>query len=193
MIERDYVEKVMKTWNPHVPDSEVESTYKYMQEEWQEHVKHSLQSKMEEYEAAGIPPGPAIEQLEGAFIEKAALKSVIDIHLGEYLEEIEKRRRGHNRDYYAHLWTIQDPDGWRKTPWETDINPQLAVALIQSFPEEGPEFYVFTAARIERELYETGEMPEISETFLEEVREAIAEWEAAGASRERLSFADVRV
>ncbi|NNO10342.1 hypothetical protein [Corynebacterium lujinxingii] len=106
---------------------------------------------------------------------------------------MKKRRRGHNRDYYAHLWTIQDPDGWRKTPWETDINPQLAVALIQSFPEEGPEFYVFTAARIERELYETGEMPEISETFLEEVREAIAEWEAAGAPRERLSFADVRV
>ncbi|MBC3179651.1 hypothetical protein IAU68_01380 [Corynebacterium lujinxingii] len=94
MIERDYVEKVMKTWNPHVPDSEVESTYKYMQEEWQEHVKHSLQSKMEEYEAAGIPPGPAIEQLEGAFIEKAALKSVIDIHLGEYLEEIEKTPSG---------------------------------------------------------------------------------------------------
>lgn len=148
---------------------------------------------MEEYEAAGIPPGPAIEQLEGAFIEKAALKTVIDNSLGEYLEEIEKRRRGINRDYYAHLWTIQDPDGWKKTPWEIDINPELFAAVIQSFPGEGSEFHVFAAARIERELYATGEMPEISDTILEEVHEAIAEWEAAGAPLEKLSFADVRV
>ena len=57
MIEREYVEKVMRTWNPHIPDHDIDSTYRYMQSDFQRRVEGSLKSKMEEYEAAGIPPG----------------------------------------------------------------------------------------------------------------------------------------
>lgn len=194
MVKREYVEKVMKTWNPHVPDDEVESTYRHMQADVQQRVKSSLEYKLTEYAAAtGKPPGPWVAQLEGAAIEIEVDKSVTDFYLGEYLEEIEKRRRGINRAYYAHLWTIQDPDGWKKTPWEIDINPELSGAVRRTFPEEGVEFYVFTAARIERELYATSEIPELTEAFIEEIREAIAEWKAAGEPLWQLSFADVKV
>lgn len=193
MIEREYVEKVMKTWNPHVPDYEVESTYRYMKEDWQQRVKTSLEYTLKEYEAVRNPPAPWIEQFEKPSIEKSVLKAVTDSYLGEYLEEIEKRSRGINRDYYAHLWTIQDPDGWKKTPWEIDMNPDLSRAIRETFPEERAEFYVFTAARLERELYATSEIPELTEALLEEIREAIAEWKAAGEPLWQLSFADLKV
>ncbi len=115
MAKREYVEKVMKTWTPHVLDDEVESIYRHMQADFQERVKSSLEYKLTEYaEALGHPPGPWVAHFEGAAIEIEVLKSVTDFYLGEYLEEIEKRSRGFNRDYYAHLWTIQDPDGWKK-------------------------------------------------------------------------------
>ncbi|WP_269508468.1 hypothetical protein [Corynebacterium faecium] len=193
MIEREYVEKVMRTWNPHIPDHDIDSTYRYMQSDFQRRVEGSLKSKMEEYEAAGIPPGPLVEQLEGAFIEKAVLDEVIQYHLGEYLEEIEKRRRGLDRDYYAHLWTIQDPDGWKKTPWEIDINPELFAAVRQTFPEEESPFHVFTAARIEREMYASEDMPEVDVAFLKEIHQAVADWEAAGSPLEKLSFSHLTV
>ena len=47
----------MRTWNPHIPDHDIDSTYRYMQSDFQRRVEGSLKSKMEEYEAAGIPPG----------------------------------------------------------------------------------------------------------------------------------------
>ena len=193
-VKREYVEKVMKTWNPHVPDDEVESTYRHMQADFQERVKSSLDYKLTEYaEALGHPPGPWVAQLEGAAIAIQVLESVKDLYLGEYFEEIEKRRKGINRGYYAHLWTIQDPDGWKKTPWEIDMNPDLFRAIRETFPEERAEFYIFTAARLERELYATSEIPELTEALLEEIREAIAEWKAAGEPLWQLSFADVTV
>lgn len=137
--------------------------------------------------------GRGVAQLEGAAIEIEVDKSVTDFYLGEYLEEIEKRRRGINRDYYAHLWTIQDPDGWKKTPWEIDMNPDLFRAIRETFPEERAEFYIFTAARLERERYATSEILELTEAVLEEIREAIAEWKAAGEPLWQLSFADLKV
>lgn len=193
MIEHSYVKKVLKTWNPQTPDTEIDSLHKHMVKRWEERVAYNLEGKMEEYEAAGIPPGPLIQELEGAFIQQAASKSIIDEYLGEYLEEIDKRSRGINHDYYAHLWTIQDPDGWKKTPWETEFNPQLFDAVVSSFPNDDTAFHVFMAARIEREIYVNSEMPEIDRTFIDEVQEVVAGWRAAGSELRELSFSHLKV
>ena len=100
-----------------------------MNKEWKERAEHGKKCKQEEYEAAGFDSWPIAEIIEGPLIEEEARKATIDWYLGEYLEEIEKRSKGYNYLYYAHLWTIQDPDGWRKTPWLMEINPELEAAV----------------------------------------------------------------
>ena len=63
----------------------------------------------------------------------------------------------------------------------------------QTFPEEESPFHVFTAARIEREMYASEDMPEVDVAFLKEIHQAVSDWEAAGSPLEKLSFSHLTV
>ena len=185
MIEYDFVEKVMKTWNPHTPEHDIVNTHEFMNQECKERAERGKNSKRQEYEAAGFDSWPIAEIFEGPLIEEEARKATIDWHLGEYLEEIEKRSRGYNYLYYAHLWTIQDPDGWRKTPWLMQINPELEAAVKSTFPNESGAFHLLMSARIEHDRYYSGEIPEMTDEYVQEVRD-----EESHQRRTRRNFDD---
>lgn len=78
MIEYDFVEKVMKTWNPYTPEHDITDTHAFMNKEWKERAEYGKKCKQEEYEAAGFDSWPIAEIIEGPLIEEEARKATID-------------------------------------------------------------------------------------------------------------------
>lgn len=83
MIKYDFVEKVMKTWNPHTPEHEIVGKHKFLNKNLKERTERAMKAKQEKYEAAGLNSEPITETLEALLIEEEARKATIDCHLGE--------------------------------------------------------------------------------------------------------------
>ena len=193
MIEYDFVEKVMKTWNPHTPEHEIVGKHKFLNKNLKERTERAMKAKQEKYEAAGLNSEPITETLEALLIEEEARKATIDCHLGNFLEEIKKRSRGENYPHYAHLWTIQDPNGWKKTPWLVEVEPALLGAVRRAFPDEFGPFHTLMTARIISERTFTGKFPEITDEYVQEVRDVEAAWLLGDRNFDNLDFSHMTV